>query len=287
MWDRHTGTHFLVDSGADVCVFPVSATLRRTKSPSVFLSAANGSKIDTWGQRALTLNFGKNKAYQQEFYLADVTRQILGANFFSANNIAIDLRGRRLIDLNNFSTLPATLDIQSVTLSGLTLHAATLFERLLLDFPKISLPRFQSTIDKHGVEHQIVTQGHPTVLRPRRLSADKFAASKAEFSKMEEAGIIRRSNSPWSSPLPIVPKPSGRWRPCGDYRLLNKMSTDDRYLLPRIQDFNSRIAGANIFSKIDLVGGYHQIPVLPESVPKTAIATPLRVVGVSTHAVRP
>ena len=54
------------------------------------------------------------------FYLADVTRPILGANFFSANNIAIDLRGRRLIDLNNFSTLHATLNMQPITLSGLT-----------------------------------------------------------------------------------------------------------------------------------------------------------------------
>ena len=259
MWDRHTGTQFLVDSGADVCVFPASANLWRTKSPSGFLSAANGSKINTWGQRALTLNFGKNKAYQQDFYLADVTRPILGANFFSANNIAIDLRGRRLIDLNNFYTLSATLDMQSITLYGLSLHTATPFDRRLLDFPEILVSRFQSNINKHGVEHQIVTQGHPTFSRPRRLSTDKFAAAKAEFSKMEEAGIIRRSNSPWSSPLLIVPKPSGEWRPCGDYRQLNSMSTDDRYPLPHIQDFNSRIAGANIFSKIDLVRGYHQI----------------------------
>ena len=181
----------------------------------------------------------------------------MGANFFSANNIAIDLRGRRPFDLNNFSTLPATLDMQSIILCGLTLHTAAPFDKLLLDFPAIVIPRFQSTINKHGVEHQIFTQGHPTFSRPRRLSADKFAAAKAEFSKMKEAGIIRRSNSPWSSLLHIVPKPSCGWRPCGDYRLLNNMSTDNRYPLPHIQDFNARIAGANIFSKIDLVRGYH------------------------------
>ena len=164
--------------------------------------------------------------------------------------------------------------MQSITLSGLTLHTATPFDRLLLDFPEILVPRFQSNINKHGVEHQVVTQGHPMFSRTRRLSANKFAAAKAEFSKMEEAGIIRRSNSPWSSPLHIVPKPFGGWRPCGDYRLLNNMSADDRYPLPNIQDFNSRIAGANIFSKINLVCRYHQIPMSPDSVSKTAIATP-------------
>ena len=61
--------------------------------------AASGSKIDTWGHRTLTLNFGDKRTYRQDFYLADVTRLILGANFFTANNVTIDLRGRRLIDL--------------------------------------------------------------------------------------------------------------------------------------------------------------------------------------------
>jgi len=91
---------------------------------------------------------------------------------------------------------------------------------------------------------------------------------------MEKAGIIRKSNSTWSLPLHIVPKQSGGWRPCGDYRRLNEATTDDRYPLPHIQDFNSCLAGARIFSKIDLVRGYHHIPMSPDSVQKTAIATP-------------
>ena len=90
---------------------------------------------------------------------------------------------------------------------------------------------------------------------------------------MEEAGIIRRSNSPWSSPLHTVPKQSGGWRSCNDYRRLNEAATDDRYPLPYIQDFNSRLAGSCIFSKIDLICGYHQIPMATESITKTAIAT--------------
>ena len=98
----------------------------------------------------------------------------------------------------------------------------------------------------------------PTFSRPRRLPTEKLLAVKAEFRKMEEASIIRRSNSPWSSPLHIVPKQSGGWRPCGDFLRLNEASTDDRYPLPHMQDFSSHLAGARIFSKIDLVPGYHQ-----------------------------
>ena len=48
----------------------------------------------------------------------------------------------------------------------------------------------------------------------------------------------------------------------------------DRYPVPHIQDFSANLAGAKIFSKIDLVRGYHQIQVHPDDVPKTAVITP-------------
>ena len=125
VWNRQTGTQFSVNTGADVCVFPASALVRQASSPTGSLMAANGSKNDTWGCRTLTLNFGDKRTYRQDFYLTDVTRSILGANFFTVNNVAIDLRSRRLIDLNSCCTLSAELEMQFVTLSGLTFNTAT------------------------------------------------------------------------------------------------------------------------------------------------------------------
>jgi hypothetical protein len=52
------------------------------------------------------------------------------------------------------------------------------------------------------------------------------------------------------------------------------ITTPDRYLLPNIQDFSAHLRSSTIYSKIDLVKGYHQVPVAPQDIPKTAITTP-------------
>lgn len=103
---------------------------------------------------------------------------------------------------------------------------------------------------------------------------DKLLQAKEEFRKMEEIGIVRRSDSPWASALHMVPKTSEGWRPCWYYRRLNKFTTADRYPVPYIQGFKVNLDGARMFSKIDLVRGYHQTPVHLDDVPKTAIITP-------------
>jgi hypothetical protein len=92
---------------------------------------------------------------------------------------------------------------------------------------------------------------------------------------MQQLGIIQSSKSAWSSPLHMVPKKEpDTWKPCVDYRRLNDATTPDRYPIPHIQDCSAQIVSARIFSKIDLVRGYHQIPVHPSDVPKTAVITP-------------
>ena len=91
---------------------------------------------------------------------------------------------------------------------------------------------------------------------------------------MEEARITCRSSSPWASPLHMVPKPDGSWRPCGDYPRLNNNTVHDRYPALNIQDFSSRLNGCKYFTKLDLVKGYYQVPMASEDIPKTAIITP-------------
>jgi hypothetical protein len=126
----------------------------------------------------------------------------------------------------------------------------------------------------HDVLYFITTAGPPIASKFRRLDGEKLSAAKAEFAILEREGVIRRSSSPWSSPLHMVLKKDGCWRPCGDFRRLNLVTVPDTYLLPNMMDFTSRLAGCSFFSKIDLRKGYHQIPVNPQEIPKKAITTP-------------
>ncbi|BHF62972.1 hypothetical protein SprV_0200596100 [Sparganum proliferum] len=147
--------------------------------------------------------------------------------------------------------------------------------RKILFWSRLGGSPFRGGEVQHDVVHHIHTSGPPVFARPRRLAPERFQDAKAEFEHMLQLGIIRPSESPWASPLHMVPKAtSGDWRPRGDYRALNSATIPDRHPLPHLQDFAGALFGEAVFLKIDLVRAFYQIPVAPEGIPKTAVITP-------------
>jgi hypothetical protein len=123
-----------------------------------------------------------------------------------------------------------------------------------------------------------ITSGHPAppiASRFRRLEGAKLEAARHKFEAMEREGIIQRSMSLWASPLHMVPKKDGTWRPCGDFRRLNLLTEPDVYPLPNKLYLADRLSGCQVFSKIDLRKGYWQVPVRPKDRQKLAVITPL------------
>ncbi|UYV84707.1 K02A2.6-like, partial [Cordylochernes scorpioides] len=138
-------------------------------------------------------------------------------------------------------------------------------------FDKNNEPVKQTSLAKHKIE----TGNHqPIKHRPYRVSRTERQAIQTEVDKMLDAGIIRHSESPWSSPVILVKKKDGNWRFCVDYRRLNKVTKKDVYPLPRIDDTLDSLKGAKFYSSMDLRSGYWQIEVDEADREKTAFITP-------------
>jgi len=113
----------------------------------------------------------------------------------------------------------------------------------------------------------------PISKRPYRMPPKELAELKIQLQELLDKGFIRPSASPWGCPALFVKKKDDSLRLCVDYRPLNAVTIKNKYPLPRIDVLFDQLAGAKIFSKIDLRSGYHQIKIRPCDIPKTAFST--------------
>jgi hypothetical protein len=104
------------------------------------------------------------------------------------------------------------------------------------------------------------------------MTQEELVELMIQLKDLLDKGYIRLSSSPWGCPALFVKKKDEALHLCVEYRPLNAVTIKNKYPLPRIDILFDQLEGAQVFSKIDLHSGCHQIKICAEDIPKTAFS---------------
>jgi hypothetical protein len=185
----------------------------------------------------------------------------------------------RLIHLDSPVYGKATLHLPAISHIKASLHHVAELKvedihvvREFLDVFPNDLPRMPP---ERAIEFKIKLQPDtaPIAKAPYKMSPVELKELKIQLQGLLDKGYIHPSISPWGCSTLFVEKKDKKLRLCVDYRSLNAVTIKNKYPPPRIDILFDQLAGAQVFSKIDLCFGYHQIKIRVEDIPKTAFTT--------------
>jgi hypothetical protein len=199
---------------------------------------------------------------------------ILGMKWMKLHKVVLDIAAR-LVHLYSPMHGLVTLHLAVIARIKDCLHHVV--ERRLEDiqvvheFPDVFPKDLPGMPPERAIEFMIELQPGTTPIAkaPYKMSPLEFAELKVQLQDLLDKGFICPSPSPWGYPVLFVLKKDKDLRLCVDYRPLYVVTIKNKYPLPCINILFDQLAGAQVFSKIDLCSDYHQIEIRAKDVPKT------------------
>lgn len=184
--------------------------------------------------------------------------------------------------LNEICSLDGTSDdfLEKIKLEHLNSEEKCLTANLLKRNKDLFFKEGDKLTSTQEIRHEIVTStDRPVFSKIYKYPQVHEKEIERQIQEMLEQGIIQESNSPYNSPLWIVPKKTDnsgqkKWRIVIDYRKLNEITVDDKFPIPNIDNILNKLGRAQYFTTLDLAKGFHQILMKESDRKKTAFSTP-------------
>jgi hypothetical protein len=143
------------------------------------------------------------------------------------------------------------------------------------EFPDVFPDDLAGMPPERAIEFKIELQPGTTLIAkaPYNMSHVELKELKIKLQGLLDKGYIHPSISPWGCSALFVEKKDKELHICVDYRPLNAVTIKHKNPLPRIDILFDQLAGAQVFFKINLCSGYHQMEIHAEDIPKTAFTT--------------
>ena len=170
------------------------------------------------------------------------------------------------------STVETTLEQNPSPFPDADKWLERLFSENLTVLPSQDRPLGKTSRVEHRIE--LTADAKPFKIPAYRVPHSRKALISKEIKAMLESGIIEPSTSPYSSPLLLVPKANGEYRPVIDFRRLNSQTVNENFPIPSIKSLLYDInKSTKILSSIDLEKGYFQIPLAEDCKHLTGFTT--------------
>jgi hypothetical protein len=185
----------------------------------------------------------------------------------------------RLVHLNSPMLGKATLYLPTVSHKKASLHHVVELKlediHVVREFPDVFSNELSVMPPERAIEFKIELQPGtaPIAMSLYRMMHVELKELKIQLQDLLGKGYICPSISPWSCPTLYVSNKDKELRLYVDYRPLNAVTIKNKYPFPHIDILFDQLAGAQVFSKIDLRFGYHQIKIHAEDIPKMTFTT--------------